>query len=251
MAQHSNEHLTITELSAYLDKELTPAELALCDAHIQTCQPCQAALSDLRLTSALLSSMPQVAVPRSFVLPTNIAVLPETPAMVTKAPNRSSSLAPLVLKRTIRTLSTLAAILGLIFILAGTISALPHGGVTSGVSTASGVTAPSSIEATRKAPATSSTKSGASTPAQDRTPHATGTYSGTATSAPSPGLTPTPGQPYGIDNRQHNKPPQTPELPPTLNLGRTEGRLTIGGALLLLGILGVLMSKLFRNPARH
>ena len=253
MAQHSNEHLTITELSAYLDKELTPEELALCDAHIQTCQPCQAALADLRLTSALLGSMPQVAVPRSFVLPTNIAVLPETPPATLKTARRSSSLPSLIVKRTLRVVSTLAAVLGLFFILAGALSVLPRGMNTSAGSTVSTTSAhaPSnqspSMDATSRAIATGTT-------AQERTPHATGTFSGkgTATSVPSPALTPTSAPPYSATKDATPGPTlaPTPDLPDALNLSLSEGRLTIGSALFLLGLLGVVMSRLGRRNKR-
>ena len=112
MVQHNNAHLTIAQLSAYVDKELAPEELALCEAHIQICQPCQAALADLRLTSTLLNGMPMVEVPRSFTLPTNMIVLPETPA-ASKAQTRQPERLGRVLRRTLRTLSTVAAVLGL------------------------------------------------------------------------------------------------------------------------------------------
>ena len=76
MAQLHDEHLTIEQLSAAFDKQLSPQEQAVFDAHISTCQQCQNNLADLRLTAALLRAMPEEAVPRSFVLPGSLATVP-------------------------------------------------------------------------------------------------------------------------------------------------------------------------------
>src|SRR5215469_2615502 len=72
VAQQSGEHLTIEQLSAILDKQLSPQEWAVCRAHLSTCQQCQGMLADLRQTSALLHALPQPELPRSFVLPATI-----------------------------------------------------------------------------------------------------------------------------------------------------------------------------------
>ena len=66
-------HLTTEQLSASLDKQLTPQEQAFFDAHLHTCVRCQHALTELRRTVALLHAMPQPVLPRSFTLPTTIA----------------------------------------------------------------------------------------------------------------------------------------------------------------------------------
>ncbi|HEY0755708.1 MAG TPA: zf-HC2 domain-containing protein [Ktedonobacteraceae bacterium] len=252
MAQHSNEHLTITELSAYLDNELTPEELALCSAHIQGCQSCQTALADLRLTSALLASMPQAAVPRSFVLPANVAVLPETPATLTKIPRRPSAQASLIWQRSLRAVSTLAAVLGLLIFLVGALSVLPHVESTA----SSGTTAASRSEPAQNPSAPTQqasvpTRANEQTPAQELSPHVSATREATATSISV--LTPAP---TSVDNgARHTSTsqaaPSIPTLPATLDLSQPAGRLTIGGILLLLGILGLLITRLLARASRR
>lgn len=241
MAQHSNEHLTIAELSAYIDEELAPEELALCDAHIRTCQPCQAALADLRLTSALLGSMPQVAVPFSFTLPTNFVVLPETPDIADgKTSRHSSHSTPVIWRRSLRAVSTLVAVLGLLFFLAGALSSLPHGGGTS-TSTNSSASMPVQQPASGQATPTP-------TPYVDNTPQRRLSPDVRATSAAATVmLTPTLASttpPYGTAQSHSQPPAQQPELPAALDLGQAQGRLTIGAALLLLGILGAIIARL-------
>lgn len=244
MAQQSNEHLTTAELSAYLDQELTPAEMELYDAHIRSCRPCQAALADLRLTSALLSSMPQVAVPRSFTLPTNLVILPETPdTPAVHASTRAPDPARIRWSRSLRALSTLAAMLGLLFFLAGALGSLPHGGAT----TSMGAPAASSI---RTAPAPASTS--ANTPTERFSPNVTATATrvgsvGAAVETPTPLSTAQPT--FGTQDQ----PPITQQVsfPAALDLGQAEGRLVIGAALFLLGVLGLLAALLLRRPARR
>ncbi|HXR64780.1 MAG TPA: zf-HC2 domain-containing protein [Ktedonobacteraceae bacterium] len=256
MAQQSNEHLTIAELSAYLDEELAPEELALCDAHIQICQPCQAALTDLRLTSALLGSMPQVAVPRSFVLPTNLVLLPETPNVASiNTSTRPASKAPAIWRSSVRAVSTLVAILGLLFFLAGALTALPHGGGSAASTTSS--TGRAYVPSTQSEPAPTPTGFVTSTPAQHISPDTRATHQATSTGADH--LTPTPistRSAYSGQNQNHDQSqnqPQTPqpELPAALDLGQPAGRLTIGISLLLLGILGVIITRLLDRLARH
>ena len=245
MAQYSNEHLTIAELSAYIDKELTPEELAHYDAHIQTCQPCQAALADLQLTSALLSSMPQVAVPRSFTLPTNLSALPETPAITdVKGSTRPSVMTPTRWRRSLRVVSTLVAVLGLLFFLAGAFSALPHGGASSATS--------SSSNSVGRVPSSSSSSQAASnSPEPQPSPAARATATHRAAEAMT---TPTPfnTQPpyFGPHQSQDQPPTQQPALPAALDPNLPGGRLIIGAALLLLGILGVIATRLF-DRASH
>lgn len=250
MAQQSNEHLTIAELSAYIDEELAPEELALCDAHIQTCQPCQAALADLRLTCALLASMPQVAVPRSFVLPTNLALLPETPAITTAKPaERAPTRHTHILQRSLRAVSTLVAILGVLFFLAGASSMLAHGGASNSSATMSNAAVP---HAASGQITPTSTPLIANTPVQRlspdvrTTPHATSQL--TPAPVPTPTSTPTT---YANSQTQDQPPAQQPELPAALDPGQPVGRLSIGAALLLLSILGALASRWLNRASRH
>jgi anti-sigma factor RsiW len=240
VAQHSNRHLTTTQLSAYLDKELGSDELALYDAHLQTCMICQGTLADLRLTSVLLRGMSQVEVPRSFVLPTTIAVLPQTSSgeeQHARQPARSRH----IWKHAFGTFSSLAAILGLLLILFGGLSALPHNlGVS--MSTTAGGSSGNSAPQTRAAPTQSpAATSGRISPNVQSTQQAQPT--------PTPGdiqATPTEGpQPQPTSIGQQSGPP------PLLDLGRTEGRLAIGVLLLALGVLGILLTRrIGRAPNR-
>lgn len=229
MVQHNNEHPTTAQLSAYVDHELAQDELALWDAHVQTCQQCQGALDDLRLTSALLRGMPQVEVPRSFALPLNIAVLPETPAH-TEPRSRQSGRGHFIFKRSLRTLSTIAAVIGLVFILAGAFTSLPHGGAMPSASNTSGIS--------QSAPVQSPTLAGHASPATRATQRPEEIPAATQRATPTPASTPAVSRVPG-----NGEVDQTPSIPPLLDLGQPAGRLGIGSVLFLLGLLGVLVTR--------
>ncbi len=59
---------TRPRLSEYLDGALGPDDRARVRAHLAGCAACQAELDSLSLTVELLHRLPQVRVPRSFVL---------------------------------------------------------------------------------------------------------------------------------------------------------------------------------------
>ena len=143
MAQTQNEHLTTEQISASVDKQLSPQEQAVFDAHISSCQQCQNKLSDLRLTTTLLYSLPVEEVPRSFVLPDNVSILPDRTirqdALVTALPQRQRSQRSL-LRRSVRIVSTLAAVLALCFIISGMLPLIYSGAGNSASSTSSGTT---------------------------------------------------------------------------------------------------------------
>ena len=227
MAQYSNEHLTTTQISAYLDKELAADELSLCQAHLQSCQACQDLLTDLRLTSALLHGLPQVDVPRSFVLPLNIAVLPRTSDEVALSqPRRRTGQRQHLLGRSLRILSTLAAVLGLLFLLAGTVSSLSQGStVPLNATTTSGVAHPSAAAANT------------ATSAVNTSPSVPGSPQILATSTPASIAT----VPGPLNQMFSSTPPAL------LNPGQPLGRLGIGSLLFLLGILGLVLTYRFRR----
>lgn len=122
MAKKHVEHLTTEQLSASFDKQLSPQEQAVFDAHISTCQQCQNKLSDLRLTTALLHVLPEEEVPRSFVLPVSVSNIPNRTirqgAPYTTIPQRHRTQKS-ILRRSIRVVSTLAAVLALCFLISG------------------------------------------------------------------------------------------------------------------------------------
>ncbi len=140
MTKQSDEHLTIEQLSAFLDEQLSSQEQAIVDAHLRDCQQCQQALAELRQTVALLHALPQVEVPRSFTLPARIAAVQDQPVHtnpVATPISQSKRARQNTLQRTIRVMSSLAAVLGLIFILSSFVTALPHLG-SAGSSTSAG-----------------------------------------------------------------------------------------------------------------
>ncbi len=233
MVQHNNEHLTIAQLSAYADKELASKELAACDAHLQACQTCRETLADLRLTSALLHGMPQVEVPRSFVLPADLTAWPVKSAQRVRPVQASRSRS--ILRSSLRALSTLAAVVGFIFILAGAIAALPHGGgVTNSASGRFGVSS-------QVGPAPTGTILGAHEQATKRAAPTGAPTNGKRASTPTPTSTP-------VTSAQLSAGPgqQSPPSQPAVDLGQPSGRLEVGSACLALGILGLFASRLFR-----
>lgn len=228
---HSNEHLTIARLSAYLDGEGTESELALCAAHIQTCLQCQAVLADLRVTCALLREMPRVDVPRSFVLPPALTVLPAPPGR--GQPSRLP-----YLRRSLRVLSTLAAIAGLLFVLIGGSGLLPQNRPLS--TTAGAPLFNTAAGSSASTPPVSDTR-GATTPPG----HVIDQAAARATARAQGQSTPT-GTPASVAPGKALGPHVG--LPAPLDLARPSGRLDIGAGLLVLGLLGVVLT---RRPRRR
>lgn len=227
MVQHNNEHLTIAQLSAYIDQELPSAELARCNAHIQSCQQCHAMLTDLQLTTMLLRNIPQVEVPRSFTLPLNSTLLPETPDPAVLSSYRSGSQKRPFLQRSLRTLSALAAIVGLVFILIGAFTTFSHSHFTTAVSQSSSLpTLPSSQSPSHIHNTPSGTQ--ATNAAGQSTAKA-----GTPRSSATPRL----------PNTSHQPPEPQTELPPVLDVSQPAGRLGIGLGLFILGLLGVILTR--------
>src|SRR5205823_593039 len=126
-------------LSAYLDNQLSAQEQAFCQLHLQTCEQCQSTLATLQQTVGLLKALPAPALPRSFVLPTGAAYLQEPPAHqqapAITTPPVSRRLWPYYLQRSLRAASTIAAVIGLVFLLSGILPTLHFGG---GTATSSG-----------------------------------------------------------------------------------------------------------------
>ena len=68
------------KLSAYLDEQLRPDELAALKSHLAACPSCSAELEELRLTVAALRELPVEPAPRSFALtPEQVAPRPPSP----------------------------------------------------------------------------------------------------------------------------------------------------------------------------
>ncbi len=232
MAQQ-NEHLTTEQLSAFLDKQLSPAERAVFDAHLASCQQCQSRLADLRLTVALVRALPQEEVPRSFVLPSRLAPVAERPtprpATITPVPQRRGARVS-VLQRTVRAVSTLAAVLALIFILSGILPPIHFGGGEATSSAGSVPAATNQRAASNSAPTPATTFGSAQAADGTKTPVQTpkSTPAATARSSIHSGTSPA---------------VQPPTLPPFLDLSQPEGRLALGALLLVLGIIGLVVTR--------
>ena len=236
MTQQRSGHLTIEQLSAVLDKQLSPQEWSVCQAHLGTCQRCQGMLADLQQTSALLRALPQPELPRSFVLPATITSpagqisRPEVRAPVRQIARGRSRTWPRYLRYSTRFISTIAAALGIIFIISGLLVSLPHGGATTA---STPMNAPSSSSA--------GTSGTAQTPqAKVQTPNADSARN-------SHPKTPPP-QPVGTSTSKSSSGFRYPEnranaLPSILDPGTIEGRVVIGGLLLVLGILGLVFTR--------
>jgi anti-sigma factor RsiW len=231
VAQH-DEHLTTEQLSAFLDKQLAPQEQAAFDAHVSACQECQGKLADLRLTVALVRALPQEEVPRSFVLPSRLVPVAERPL------HRRAGATPVTgqrrvrahaLQRTVRVISTLAAVLALIFIISGILPLMHSGG-----GAASTASYGSSAETK---PSSNSTAMG----------HVNGTATTDRPQAAAGAETPTPSptQAARVQSNTGSSPSTAPPppLPPALDLGQPEGRLALGALLLVLGIIGLIITR--------
>ena len=239
MAQQ-DEHLTTEQLSAFLDKQLSPAERAVFDAHLASCQQCQSRLADLRLAVALVHALPQEEVPRSFVLPSRLAPVAESPtrraATVRPVPQQRGRVS--VLQRTVRTVSALAAVLALIFILSGIVPSIQFG--SGGAATTS---APAAGQVNRSSEPSAASHN-ANTPHVQATNQFASAHEPAGTKTPRP--TPTPTSAVKAQSNTGSRTPPTvqpPVLPPFLDLSQPEGRLALGALLLVLAIIGLLITR--------
>jgi hypothetical protein len=245
VAQLHDEHLTTEQLSAFFDKQLSPEEQAVSDAHLSTCQQCQHNLADLRLTVALLRAMPVEQAPRSFVLPARLAPVPEWPARqettLTPVPQRQGAIL-YTLRRSVRIVSTLAAVLALLLITSGILPPLRIGGSQT-------ASAPFSTMGRVSAGASKDTTTG-QTPNVQVTPGQypqQGVGAGTKTPTPIETHSPTPTAPAQVNKGSGPPTEQPPPLPPALDPGQPAGRLSLGALLLLLSIIGLIATRRRRS----
>lgn len=239
MAQNQNEHLTIEQLSALLDKQLSPQEEAQSEVHLRTCQQCQGILNDLRQTVALLHALPQPTLPRSFALspemlrsaaPSQEQATPVTIQIEERRRQRQQRQQELltaernqarrsVLPRTLRIMSTLVALLGFIFI----VTAIPFhpGGASSGANS----------------PSNAPTRPAITTPGSILGPHSSPGKKPGATPTVTPQLTPTDHQ---------NSSPATVQGTGPFDPYTQGGRAVDGLLLLVLALLLLLLARGWR-----
>lgn len=223
---HNDWHLTTEQLSSLLDGQLSSDEQARLQTHLHACQQCQFRLADLRQTVALLHALPQPSLPRSFTLPVDDAVVTPISAHSQRATQVRRPARPGYIRTTMRTLSAIAAVLGIVFLLSTALPLVQGQSVQFSASkaqparsTGAGSTNPS--QATRNGlPADKATPQTALTP-HATTPHATATPEATAQA------------------RQVQPGPPVPA--PFLDLNNGGERTLLGLVLLIAGLLGFIL----------
>ncbi len=256
MAQDKR-HLTTEQLSALLDREASAEEQAQWQAHLSTCPQCQGALTALRQTVAMLHSLPQPTLPRSFILPVEVAepqpalsrsfALPvdavepiSPPIAAAPIPIRPSRrrLNPYV-RGVLRTVSALAAMIGVVFFLSGVLPALRYGGGTSSTATSSsGYAEPASGNGITKVSGSVNSPTAVSQHASS--PHVTATATVVVKSQPS----------SPDDQGSNNSNQSGPSLGFTFlifNLSTPAGRVGLGMILVILGGMGFVLFKRSRR----
>jgi anti-sigma factor RsiW len=257
-------HLTTEQLSAYLDGQVSSQERTQWDSHLQTCEQCKQGLASLRQTAALLHALPQPVLPRSFVLsltPTmqyaqsTPQVQDEEVAPILLEAHRAARQADPVtrqrgrgatyLRGTLRALSAIAAVAGLLLFLSGLVTALPGGTGMSTASTASSGAADSSAaqsRAAQPAPASAPQSSNADiTPqpgygtAANKEPEST-----LAANQMTPQVKPAPTT--EVKKVQPTTPPILPELL-FFDINAPSTRVGLGMLLVLLGVMGFIVFK--------
>ncbi len=118
---HDSPEYRQEQLSAALDGMLEPDEQAALDTHLAGCETCARELEELRQVRLLLRAVPEPALPRSFLLPTEGELVaprsPTRPAERTPATNITPLRQPTrTATRTLqvtRWIGTIAAVLGM------------------------------------------------------------------------------------------------------------------------------------------
>ena len=237
--QERAEHPTTEQLSAYLDKQLTPHEQAVFDAHFQTCQRCQQRLAELRYTVSLVHALPKVEAPRSFTLPTGISPISIEHARRDREqlPNQRRRASHSMLRRTVRVVSTLAAVLGILFVLSGLLSTFTLFGHIGGASLSSAPASNSAGQSNQRPSVLGPNDSTTATSRANVPPY------GAATKPVVP--TPTAERAKSTRTPSSGSIPtnQGPIIPPALDITMPEGRLGIGMLVLFLGIIGLIATR--------
>ena len=270
MAQE-NLHLTTEQLSAYLDELLAETEQSELEAHLHACEQCQQELKGLRQMVALLHAMPQPRLPRSFVLPVDTSFFPDVGAAESPAEDSTpiplegvrarqvaAQSAPVAQRRSrwpvyaraaLRSISAIAAVLGLVLFMSGLLGAMPSGGGASSVSTASQAVPSHAPQANQAYGANNSAEGTASTPTAAGVPKATNTAG--STDKQSIQSAPTATANDASPRLQASKPStgevstSAPTSPTILifDLSVPQARLGFGFLLLLLGCMGFIVFK--------
>jgi anti-sigma factor RsiW len=244
--QH-DQHLTTEQLSAFLDQQLPIQEQERYQAHLGACEDCRTELAGLQQTVALLRSLPPLELPRSFMLPLDIATTsqaqndepaqrtredkPEENTRTRKAETRRPARLK-VLRIAVRTMGTLAAVLG-IFLLASALLSMMMLGAYSGAASLSTTAG--------EMPSKGVTDQNENTPqAAQQTPSATIYSQPQVPPATSPALN---SSPEKVDDSQNQ--PSSGSFPNIFffDLNAPAARLGIGLLLLMFGGMGLILTR--------
>ena len=222
------QHLTAEQLSAYIDTQLSATEQEQVDEHLKQCEQCQLRLGDLCQTVALLRTLPQPQLPRSFALPADVLVTP-FPSQEQRESHTSTNrrIRGTRILTALQAISALAAIVGIVFLLSAITPRSFSSTSTSSASSSSAASQQVPQAATRDAivTATSQYAQNLATPSVN-----------SSESAEHPQIVPAPAAP----------PPTSP-----LDPGLPGGRAVIGITLFLLGIICVIILALQRRRLKH
>lgn len=247
-----HQHLTTEQLSAFIDKQLSVEEQGHVDEHLKQCEQCQLWLKELRQTVMLVHALPQPQLPRSFTLPADVLVAPVPAQTEHASPVTTISRSRLSHIRTaIRVVSTLAAVVGIVFLLSGIWSFSRQAAfsptATSGSSSASSAASASS---------SSSTSSGVSNQtkqaSQAITPHAMSTAMSTSISQATASFAQQATATATAVSKKQPEPAQnapSSAAPPVslFDLGQSSGRINLGMILLILGGVGFIYLRFQHN----
>jgi len=245
VAQLHDGHLTTEQLSAFVDRQLSSEERAVFDAHMSNCQQCQHNLADLRLTVALLRAMPEEQVPRSFVLPGALAPVPVRTIRedTTITPTAGKQHARFnTLRRSVRVVSTLAAVLALLIIVSGLLPSL-HYGANESATTAAPVSSSGSANTTHAPVSTPNVQKPTDVQSNART----------VTVTPSPAASQTPGPTGTATTKASTVAPndQGPTVLPAIDFSQPLVRLSLGVLLLALSIIVLVVTRRRRSSANQ
>lgn len=257
-------HLTTEQLSAFLDQQLSAQEQSLCQTHLTVCDSCQQQLAELQQTVLLVRALPQVPLPRSFVLPiestihnTAVAGQEASPPSTARLAHQRIVILPRYVHTTMRVTSALVAVLGLFFIFSGLLTIVSPNTITSqkpnSFLVSQKIHVPYSSPTTKQAqPFAGSAASSANAPQPQQSVGA---------SAPSSNVSPPQALVEGatpVSNAFQPEPqaapaanaqtsgslPSTPQQQPTISffdLGTPEGHLSLGLLLLIAGIVSIIV----------
>ncbi len=255
MPRHTS-HLTTEQISTFLDQQLSAQKQSTCQAHLNTCQHCQQQLTELEQTVLLMRSLPQVPLPRSFVLPTastaqsqGLTIKGKT-ASKTARQARNRILTFPRARTTMRIASALVAVLGLFFTLSGLLTIIFPNTANFLVS------APSSkivqVRIPLPTPSPYGIFVGAKPPLMGAEPPLMGAEPPLVGAAPPPD-TQSKGEATPSPNKVQKQTPS--HVPGTyqqfFDLGTPEGNLSIGLLLLILGTVSVIYFTKLGKKARQ